>query len=173
MCLVNSAANFNFAKDCQQLRRGDFRNGPIAKIRKNVFGNPLHHVPGVIFRPDGGLIAVPLPCHGLKGRLEAFCPELFLGRRINAAAQLFFGGNAGFPRLFQGKLGVCAEGEEFFTALKVIFDAPAFCAARGDKKKKSIAVKEFLRLIKGLDRTNGGIGKGHRGILLARVFHTP
>lgn len=55
----------------------------------------------------------------------------------------------------------------------MIFDAPAFSAAWRDKKKKAVAVKELLRLIKGLDRTNGGIGEGQRGILLARDEHTP
>lgn len=34
MGLVNSAANFNFAKDCQQFRRGDFRNGTIPRYGK-------------------------------------------------------------------------------------------------------------------------------------------
>lgn len=41
------------------------------------------------------------------------------------------------------------------------------------RAKEAVAVKELLRLIKGLNRTNGGIGEGHRGILLARDYCTP
>ncbi|WP_165070713.1 hypothetical protein, partial [Desulfovibrio sp. ZJ200] len=103
--LIKSAANFNFAKNSQQFRGSDFSNRTIAKIREDILGNPLHHVPGVICCPDKNLVGVPFPC----------------------------------------------------TA----------------SKEEAIAVKKFLRRIKGLNRTNGGIGKGHGGILLARDSYTP
>lgn len=61
--------------------------------------------------------------------------ELFFGRRINTAMKLLLGSSTGFPRFLERKLGVCAQSQQFFTALKEVLDAPALDAAGGYKKK--------------------------------------
>ena len=102
-----------------------------------------------------------------------FLPGAFSRQTDQRRRSIVFGGNAGFPRLFQGKLGVCAEGEEFFTALKVIFDAPAFVPRVEIKRKSPLPSKSFLRLVEWFGRTNGGIGKRHRGYSPGKGFPYP
>ena len=50
--------------------------------------------------------------------------------------------------------------EEFFVGQKTGVDAPAFGAIRRDEKKKTVATKELLWLVKGLGRTERGVGEG-------------
>lgn len=102
-----------------------------------------------------------------------FARSFFSADGATPPLNCFFAAMPASRASFKKSRGVCAKREEFFTVLKMLFDAPAFGAARRDKKEEAIAVKKFLRLIKGLDRANGGIGEGHRGILLARDEYTP
>ena len=58
---------------------------------------------------------------------------------------------------------MCRE-KQFFAALKTVLQAPAFGAAWRDIEKETIAVKELLRLVRGLCATYCGICEGHGGI---------
>lgn len=116
---------------------------------------------------------MPLPRDSFQRALAAFGFKLFSAGRVNAAIKLFFGFGATFPRFFQRKLGVHAESEEFLSALDAVFQPPALGAAGGDKRKKTVAVKEFLRLGGGLDIADGGIGERHGGISPGKELYTP
>ena len=75
--------------------------------------------------------------------------------------------------LFFGGITIYAQSEEFFTALNSVFQPPAFRTAWRDEKKKTVAVKEFLRLVGRLDATDGGVGKRHGGISPGKDFIPP
>ena len=82
------------------------------------------------------------------------------------------------PALLSEKVGgMCQGSTAFHDALNTVLQTPAFRAARSDKKKEAVAVKEFLGLGCGLCATDCGICEtrrsGHGVLLLARGFIPP
>ena len=147
--LVKGSARLNFPQHAQKFRRGDFIDGAVAEIGKDVAGDTLKHVLRVAFRPGRFFVLVPFTRYGLKRVFPSAGNDLFLHGRVDTPAKLFLGGSTGFSRFFQGELGVCAEGKKFFAALKSVFQAPAFGAAWRDIQKEAVAVKGFCGLLVG------------------------
>ncbi len=115
---------------------------------------------------------MPFTGNFLKGIVCYLAGAFLFPRWIKPIRNLLFCGNAGGAGFLERKLGVCAKGKQFFAALKAIFYAPAFCASWRNEKEQAVAVKQLLRFFEWLGNANGGIGKRHRGILLARGFTT-
>ena len=142
-----------------------------ADERKKVsFQPPVGRV-RIARRPFGLLAFNPFHRHQLKGVLCKLLVQLSLSGRVDTVLNGFSGVGGFFPCLFQGGCGIGAEGNQLFLALKMVFQPPAFCAARRDEQVQPFGVKEFLLLFSRFGGADCGIGQRHGVVLLCRFVY--
>ena len=98
--LVKGSTRFDFPQHAQKVRRGNFIDGAIAEIGKDIAGDALKHVFRIAFRPCGFFVLVPSTRYGFKSVFPSAGNHLFLHGRVDTPAKLFLGGGTSFSRFF-------------------------------------------------------------------------
>ena len=137
---------------------------------KGSFQPPIGRV-RIARRPFGLLAFNPFHRHQLKGILCKLLVQLSLSGRVDTVLNGFSGVGGFFPCFFQGCCGIGAERNQLFLALKMVFQPPAFCAARRDEQVQPFGVKGFLLLFSRIGGADCGIGQRHGVVLLCRFVY--
>ena len=173
---LQCTAAFDAAQHCQQLRRFDFRDGPLAQPRKYIIFKPPQNAVAMTCHPSWRELRVPFTGDSLKTLCaslgDLFCLARFA--RIDAERELLAGSVALLSRRFQTNVGIDAKGKPLLLPTKAIFPAPPLAAGRADFKIKPAAIENLKGFSWGFSRANFYVGQAaFGGISLSRSASCP
>lgn len=159
----DGAAAFDTAQCGEQIRRGDFGDGPAAEPRKDVALQPPDDLVGVARRPVRRIFRKPLPCDDFEAVLaadgERRLHRLAMFTRIDVGRELLAGFVAPIARILERNVRVSPERQQLFLAEVSLLEPPPARAVGIDQQVQTTAVEQLQRLVDGARVLDGGGGE--------------